>query len=150
MSIDFGSLLDINRIAFSNAPTKAQVIDELVNISRENGKITDIKGFKTALFKRESLMSTGIGYGIAIPHVKLPDIEEFFITIGIHKRGVDWVSLDNKPIHLIFLIAGPESQQEKYLRILARITFVIKNPEKRKEIILCHTKYDVYKILMEI
>jgi len=101
--------------------------------------------FKKALLKRESIMSTGIGYGVAIPHVKLPQIEEFFITVGIHKRGVNWDSLDCKPVYLIFLIAGPEKKQEKYLRILAQLTTVIKKPERRQQFIELSTKYEVFE-----
>ena len=76
-------------------------------------------------------------------------IHDFFITVGINKRGVDWDSLDNKPTYLIFLIAGPENQQEKYLRILARLTMVIKNPENRKKLIKCNTKYEVFEIMVK-
>ncbi|HEB30207.1 MAG TPA: PTS sugar transporter subunit IIA, partial [Spirochaetes bacterium] len=123
------------------------VINEMARVSNEDRKISDVEGFKKALFKRESLMSTGIGYGVAIPHVKLELIKEFFITFFIHKKGVDWESLDNKPVHIIFLIAGPETGQEKYLRILAKITMVIKDSARRKKLIDCNTKYEIYEIL---
>ena len=96
---------------FSNSYTKSEVINEMARVSNEDRKIPDVEMFKNALFKRESLMSTGIGYGVAIPHVKLELIKEFFITFFIHKKGVDWGSLDNKPVHIIFLIAGPETKQ---------------------------------------
>jgi len=146
MQINLHNYLSLNRIIFSNASTREQVIEELIRVSKEDGKVEDEKGFKKALLKRESIMSTGIGYGVAIPHVKLDQIPEFFITICIHKNGVDWESLDNKPAHLIFLIAGPSNQQEKYLRILAKLTLVIKNPERRKKLIECNTKYDVLRV----
>ncbi|MFW6138810.1 MAG: PTS sugar transporter subunit IIA, partial [Spirochaetota bacterium] len=82
------------------------------------------------------------GYGLAIPHVKLPQIQEFFITIGIHQKGVDWDSMDSKPVFLIFLIAGPD-QQEKYLRLLAKLTLALKNPERRQSMIRSTTRYEV-------
>jgi fructose-specific phosphotransferase system IIA component len=129
--------------------TKESVIDELIRVSREDGKVMDVKKFKTALLRRESLMSTGIGCGVAIPHVKLSMVEEFFITVFIHKNGVDWGSLDNKPAHLIFLIAGPENKQEKYLRILAKLSLVVKQPEIRANLVSCNTKYDIYKIFCD-
>jgi len=146
MMINFHEYLSLNRIIFSSATTKEGVIDELIKISNADGKIQDIINFKNALHKRETIMSTGIGYGVAIPHVKIKDIEEFFITICIHKKGIDWQSLDNKPAYLIFLIAGPENQQDKYLRILAKITLVIKNPERREKLKECNTKYEVLEI----
>ena len=147
MEIILSDYLSLNRVLFSNLYTKNEVINEMVKVSSEDRKIKDIESFKEALFKRESLMSTGIGYGVAIPHVKLESVKEFFITFFIHKKGVDWVSLDNKPVHIIFLIAGPVTQQEKYLRILAKITLVIKDPARRKKLIDCKTKYEIYEIL---
>ena len=150
MKINLIDYLSINRICFTNSSTKEQTIDELINVSREDNKVSNVTSFKSALLKRDAIMSTGIGYGVAIPHVKMAAIEKFFITVGIHKRGVDWDSLDNKPTYLIFLIAGPDNQQERYLRILARLTLVIKDPERRKRLINCNTKYEVLKLLEKV
>lgn len=150
MKIILQNYLNLNRILFSNSYTKSDVINEMIKVSRDNGKVDDVESFKKALLRRESLMSTGIGYGIAIPHVKLDLVDEFFITVFIHKKGVDWESLDNKPAHLIFLIAGPENQQEKYLSILAKLTLIIKNPEKRQKLLDCKTKYEVYEIFKDV
>jgi len=146
MGIHLSDYLSLNRILFSGAPTKDDVIEELIKVSREDGKVENSEQFKNALHKRESIMSTGIGYGVAIPHVKLGIIEEFFVTIFIHKKGVHWESIDNKPVHFIMLIAGPENQQEKYLRILAKLMLVIKKPENRMKLLQCNTKYDVFNI----
>ena len=144
MNILLKDYLSINRVLFTSASTKEEVMDELIRVSREDGKVENTVVFKEALVKRESIMSTGMGYGVAIPHVKLAMVKEFFITIFIHKRGVSWESLDNRPVHIILLIAGPENQQEKYLRILAKLVYVIKNPENRKKLLQCNTKYEVY------
>ena len=146
MVISLQDYISINRIFFSTKETKEEVIDELIKVSSDDNMVKDPTSFKDALLKREAIMSTGIGYGVAIPHVKLPQIDDFFITICINKKGVDWGSLDNKPAYLIFLIAGPDNQQEKYLRILAKLTLVIKNPERRKKLTECETKYQVFEI----
>jgi len=138
--------LSLNRVIFSTSPTKEAIIDELIRVSNADNKVKNIKRFKDALLKREAIMSTGIGYGVAIPHVKINEVDNFFITICIHKNGVDWQSMDNKPAYLIFLIAGPENQQERYLRILAKLTLVIKNPERREKLKACNTKFDVLEI----
>ncbi|MGQ9616030.1 MAG: PTS sugar transporter subunit IIA [Spirochaetota bacterium] len=149
MEIRLRDYISLNRVLFTSALTKEDVIDELIRVSKEDGKITDIKSFKEALLRRESIMSTGIGYGVAIPHVKLPQISEFFITIGINKKGVDWESLDSKPAHLIFLIAGPNAKQEQYLRILARLTLIVKIPERREKILKLGTKYEVFELFSQ-
>lgn len=147
MDISLGDHLSLNRIIFTISSSKEETIDKLIETSRVDGRVEDVQRFKTALLNRDAIMSTGIGYGVAIPHVKMAGIDDFFITVGVHKRGVDWDSLDSKPTHLIFLIAGPENQQERYLRILAKLTLVIKNPECRKRLIGCNTKYEVFEII---
>jgi PTS system nitrogen regulatory IIA component len=149
MDIRLVNHLSLNRIVFTVSSTKEETIDELIEISRADGRVDNVQRFKIALLKRDAIMSTGIGYGVAIPHVKMAGIEDFFITVGIHKRGVDWDSLDNKPTQLIFLIAGPENQQERYLRILAKLTLVIKDPDCRKRLIGCNTKFEVFEIMVQ-
>jgi PTS system nitrogen regulatory IIA component len=146
--IRLADYISLSRILFCSGGSKEEVIDELIKTSRDDGKVTDVQSFKTALLKRERIMSTGIGYGIAIPHVKLAQIEEFFVTAGIHKRGVDWDSLDGQPVHLLFLIAGPDRNQERYLRILASITTLIKDPSRREILVGLNTRFEVYQLLM--
>lgn len=146
MVVNLMDYLSLNRIQFSNALTKEAVITELIRVTWEDGKVENMEGFRNALLKRESIMTTGIGYGVAIPHVKLPIMKDFFITISIHKNGVNWDSLDSKPVHFIILIAGPTNKQEKYLRILAKLMLVLKRPESRQKLLQYNTKYDIYNI----
>jgi PTS system fructose-specific IIC component len=73
-------------------------------------------------------------------------VKDFFITIGVFKNGVEWQSLDEKPVHLAFLIAGPQ-EHENYLRILAKLTLIIRNKEKRRAIIGAATPEQVFKLL---
>jgi PTS system nitrogen regulatory IIA component len=145
--IRLSDYISLARILFCSGSSKEEVVDELIKTSRDDGKVGDVQSFKTALLKRERIMSTGIGYGIAIPHVKLSRIGEFFVTAGVHKRGVDWDSLDGQPVHLLFLIAGPDHDQERYLRILARITTLIKDPSRRETIVGLNTRFEVYQLL---
>ena len=145
--IRLADYISLARILFCSGTDKEEVIDELIKISRDDGKVTDFQSFKKALLKREGIMSTGIGYGIAIPHVKLSQIGEFFVTVGIHKRGVDWDSLDGQVVHLLFLIAGPDHDQERYLRILASLTTLIKDPSRRERLVGLNTRFEVFRLL---
>jgi PTS system nitrogen regulatory IIA component len=145
--IRLADYVSLSRIIFCSGGAKEEVIDELIKASRDDGRVEDPKSFKAALLERERIMSTGIGYGIAIPHVKLSRIGEFFVTAGVHKRGVDWDSLDKQPVHLLFLIAGPDHLQERYLRILARITALIKDPSQREILVGLTTRFEVYQLL---
>ncbi len=150
MPINLIDYISENRIVFLESDTKEEVIRELVKVSEEDGKVEDANTIVDKLLKREEIVSTGIGFGVAIPHVKVEEISEFFITIGIHKRGVDWGSLDNKPAYLIFMIAGPANQQDKYLRLLAKLTLIIKNHERREKLINSNSKEEVFEVFKNL
>jgi len=146
MNMNLIDYISAKRIKFLKAATKEAAIDELVAVSAEDGKVENPVKLKDDLLKREAIVSTGIGFGVAIPHVKVSEIGEFFITIGIHREGIEWESLDSKPAQIIFLIAGPDNMQDKYLRLLAKLTLIIKNPERRKKLIACSTEKEVFNI----
>ena len=74
------------------------------------------------LLERESLGSTGVGNGIAIPHTKTDLVKKITIAFGKSEKGIDFDSLDKKPVYLVFLIIAPEEAHETYLRVLARIS----------------------------
>ena len=104
---------------------------------------------RKAIHDRERILSTGIGQGIAIPHAKIASVTKFVAAIGISKTGVDFDSLDDKPAHIIVMIAGPEGQSEEYLRILSRFTAVLKNEQVRNRVIEAKKSDQVMAILRE-
>ena len=118
-------------IIFTDKKDKYAVINTLIDKAFELGKISDKDGFKKAIEARESLISTGIGLGIAVPHAKLAGIKEFFVITGITENPVQWDSIDHQPVNLVFLIGGPADQQNQYLKLLSQIILVAKNDAKR-------------------
>jgi fructose-specific phosphotransferase system IIA component len=135
-----------NRIAFLEARDKQDALAKLIEISNDDTYVIDFEQFQNAVLDREYIVTTGIGQNVAIPHIKSRWVRDFFITIGIFREGVEWQSIDEKPVHLAFLIAGPE-EHENYLRILAKLTLIIRNKEKRRAIIGAKTTDEVYELL---
>ena len=125
--------LDEKRIAIIDGGAKNEVLNRLIELSRSEESIRDFEQFRREVLKREAIVSTGIGMGVALPHVKTNSVRSFFITIGVFKNGVDWDSLDGKPVYIAFLIGGPEDHQQ-YLQILAKLTLIIRNEDKRRAI----------------
>ena len=119
-------LLGEDRIKFLSSNTKNDIIDEMSQLSKD--VVTDVDEFKRTILERESIISTGIGQGFAIPHVKNEYVENFFITMGLVRDGVDWDAIDNEPVHIIFMIGGPDGKQNEYLSILSKLSLIIKNP----------------------
>lgn len=84
------------------------------------------------IMKRETIESTGIGRGVAIPHAKSNNIKKFYIILSISNQGVDFEALDDKPVKIIFLVLSPEKDKVLYIRILARLARLLHNESFRK------------------
>lgn len=127
--------LDPKCLLFFEADTRDEAIRALVSTLDQCGKLKDRKSFYEAICGREAIVSTGIGMGVAIPHAKLSDYEDFFIAVGILQNGVDWNALDGIPVKLIFMIGGPDDKQTEYLQILSSLTNAVKDENLRKKIL---------------
>jgi nitrogen PTS system EIIA component len=139
--------LDERLVLFLNADTRDEALDQMIGVLEKAGKLRDPKVFHHAILEREKIVSTGIGLGVAIPHAKLKGYDDFFIAIGIQaKKGIEWNALDNSPVHLIFMIGGPENRQTEYLRILSHLTIAIKNEERRKKLLKTYDAPEVIKL----
>jgi len=133
-------------IALEDFSTREQVIDHLIDKADGAGRIQNKETFKQAIYERENIVSTGIGLEVAIPHAKLDDQDQFFISCAVLKTGVDWDALDKLPVRIVFLIGGPLNSQTEYLKILSSLTLAIKDEEKRKKILSSKTPAEVYKL----
>ena len=134
IKIKISDYLALKNILFLDVATREEAISKLVDNLDINAKL-DKKVFYEAVITRENIVSTGVGMGVAIPHAKMEDIPDFFISIGIQKQeGLGWDAIDKSLVHLVFLIGGPHERQEEYLQILSHLTAIIKNEHLRKKI----------------
>jgi len=123
-------------VVFLDVDERNRAISEMVGVLDQAGKLRDPQAFHRAILEREKIVSTGIGMGVAIPHAKLEGYTDFFIAIGIQERkGIEWQALDSAPVHLIFMIGGPEKSQIEYLHILSDLTTAVKDAERRKKLL---------------
>lgn len=96
---------------------------------------------------REKLSSTGVGSGIAIPHAKLEGLTNHVIMFARSHLGVEFESIDNKPVHLIFMIVGPTSSTETHLKALARISKFLHDTSFREQLIIAQDKKEIYEAI---
>jgi nitrogen PTS system EIIA component len=101
------------------------------------------------LMERERLGSTGIGGGIGIPHGKLKDLDSLVIGFGLSKKGVDFESMDGKPTHIFFLIVTPENSTGLHLKVLARISRILKNDIFREKLRNAADRDEIYETIKE-
>ena len=132
MTISLESIIAPERVILLKASDKEAAIRELANAISESPDVGDGEALLQAILDREQIMSTGIGLGIAIPHAKIPSVSEFVVALGKSPTGIEFNSLDGKPVHFVVMIAGPDQQQERYLQLLARITLKLKDAAVRR------------------
>lgn len=146
MGVDLSKLITEENIVFLDTKEMQETVTELTDKAFEMKRIADKSVFLDAVLERESLVSTGIGLGVALPHVKLPEIEEFFIVVGINNDGIDWDAIDRMPVSAVFLIGGPDNNQKKYLQIIAKLMLLIKNSDRRAKLLSAKEAIDVVRL----
>lgn len=132
MTISLEGIIAPERVILLKATDKEAAIREIARAISESPDVGDGEALLEAILDRERIMSTGIGLGIAIPHAKIPSVSEFVVALGKSPRGIEFHSLDGKPVHFVVMIAGPDQQQERYLQLLARITLKLKDASVRR------------------
>lgn len=146
-------MLDISRyvkptsIFFLEVPDRDIVLHTMATSLQESGVLDDAEAFYQALLNREQIVTTGIGMGIAIPHAKLPEYDDFFIAVAILKKGVDWKALDSAPVRLILMIGGPDDKQTEYLQILSSLTSLLRDEDRRRKLLIAESPEAVLDLL---
>lgn len=97
----------------------------------------DLEDFTRAVIRREKEQSTGFGHGIAIAHGRTPQVPTSEIALGVSRRGIDFLSIDDMPVHLLFIVASHPDRQIDYLRILSSLATLARNERFRQEMLSC-------------
>ena len=132
-----------------NSCDKKNVLDELSSFLEDKGEITSKENLLVALIEREKLGSTGIGENVAIPHAKISEIDKIITVFGRSKNGVEFESLDQKPVNFIFLVIAPENSTSQHLKALARISRLFKNASLRESVLRTNEADQIYSILVD-
>jgi len=138
------------RVVMLSGTSKADALDELVDVLVKTGVGVEAGKIKEAVWVRERMMSTGIGNGLAVPHVRLPGLSEMAMAVGVSREGIsDYESLDETPIHIIVLIAAPQGQHEAYIRLLGLVADVLKKQALRQAIVAAEDASEILRIFTE-
>jgi len=135
-------------IADLKGRSKPEVLEELAApVARlANEELRDVV---EVLLERERLGSTGIGGGIGIPHGKLKRLDRMVIGFGLSRKGVDFDSLDGEPTRIFFLLMAPESSTGLHLKLLARISRILKNEPFRERLLQAKSAEEITAIIKE-
>jgi len=137
-------LIELNLMATN----KTEALEVLSGLISKSPNIGDKKeAVHKALVEREKLGSTGIGKGVAIPHAKTDEVKQLTIAFGKSANKIDFKSIDNDGVNIFFVFASPYKDSQIYLKVLARISRLIREDEFRKELLACKSPKDVIECI---
>lgn len=126
--------------------TKDEIISEMIDIVGTSKKVLDKEKVKDAIFDREKIMSTGVGNGFAIPHGKTDAVSDIVAAFAITAEPIDYQSLDEQPVRLVFLLVGKDSMVGPHIKLLSRISRLMNKEEFRKKLLAAASPKEVLEI----
>lgn len=129
--------------------TKTEALDKLVDAVGLTDSVSDVETLRKAVHAREAAMSTGIGNGVGIPHVRIDVVRQPTVGVGISKNGIEFGASDGKKVHILVLFAMPTDSNRLYLGLLAQVMVALKVPNFSERLTNCRTPEEVVEVLNE-
>jgi len=136
-------------IADIKGVTKKEILFEMVETLKKAKLIDEIDSVVEIIMEREKLGSTGIGDGVAIPHGKMKKLNTILCVAARSKEGVNFDAVDRQPVHIFFLVLAPEDSASLHLKVLSRISKVLRDQSFRKQILKLANAHEIYTNIVE-
>lgn len=150
LPLPLATVLDPQRIVFLEEVTKEAVLARLAEVLATAPQVHDGEELLRQILRREELMSTGIGLGIGVPHVRLNSVDDIVMAVGVCRRPVeDYESLDGEPVRFVCMIAARSDQHAKHIKLLAALAQCLKDESVREAIYAAETQEEVFSALAE-
>ncbi len=131
------------------AESKDQAIEKFITLLDETGTIKDPAVLKDALFEREKLGTTGVGSGIAMPHARSGSIKDLTVAFFRSEKGFDFKAIDGAPVQIVFLLLAPISSGGPYLKLLAKISRLLRSDDFRNSLLAAKDEDEVLQIIKD-
>ena len=128
-----------------DAQEKYQAIKELIDLLDQAGLLKNHQESLDAVLQRESVRSTGVGQGFAIPHGKCPSVDRMIMAIGKTAIPIDFESIDNQPVNIIILLISPLGQTGPHIQALAKISRLMTDTASRKSILMSENAAQLFQ-----
>mgnify|MGYP002514641702 FL=1 len=147
--VQMKNILSPDRVVFINQSSKRDALVELSNVLATAPQVKNGSELLSEILKREELMSTGIGRGIAIPHVRLSSVTDLVVAVGVCKSNIeDFQTIDDVSVNILIMIAAAYNQHSYYLKTLSHFSAKLKNTELRDAITKASTPREVYDLIV--
>ena len=131
------------------ASNKEEAIEKFINSLEKTGTIKEPNALKDALLEREKLGTTGVGQGIAMPHARSSAIKDLTVAFFRSEKGIDFKSMDSEPVHLVFLLLAPVTAGGPYLKLLAKISRLLRGDDFRTALMEAKDVSQVLQIIQD-
>lgn len=139
------SLLEKNAILSEvEAENKEELLHILVDSLQDQVTKKQLEDIREAVFEREKIMSTGVGKQLAIPHGKVASIDRNIAAFAILKEPIEFNSIDDKPVKMVFLLVGPENSNSSHIKLLSRISRLMNSSSFREALSECVGADQIY------
>ena len=149
-TIKLQDVLSPDRVLLLDTQSKSEVLNALIDCLSGTSDIKDAKRLREEIFHREELMSTGIGFNVAVPHVRMDSVTNLVVAVAIGKHGItDYESLDEKPVRIICMVAARADQHAQYLKTLALVSSTLKAESVREALLEAPDPQTAFLILTQ-
>jgi fructose PTS system EIIBC or EIIC component len=128
---------------------KEEIINELVDLFKNDARVTDLEKVRQSVLEREKIMSTGVGKGFAIPHGKTGAVNDILAAFGKTSSPVDYQALDNQPVNLVFLLVGKENLVSTHIKLLSRISRMMNKDDFRRSLSEAESAEEILNIFIK-
>ena len=148
--IQVRNILSPERVVFINHSSKHDALVQLSEVLATAPQVKNAAELTTEILKREELMSTGIGRGIAIPHVRLPSVTDLVMAVGVCRKPIeDFQAIDDQPVSLLFMIAAAYNQHSYYLKTISHFSAIFKQNDLVSEMVGAKDEAELFDILLK-
>ncbi len=129
--------------------SKTEILNAMIDIAARSERVLDKDRMRSAIFEREKIMSTGVGSGFAIPHGKTDAVQDIVAAFAITENPIDYQSLDDQPVRLVFLLVGKDNSVGPHIKLLSRISRLMNKEEFRRKLLEAGSPSDVLQIFKD-
>jgi len=129
--------------------SKDEIIDAMIDLVAVSPKVLDKDRVREAILEREKIMSTGVGHGFAIPHGKTDAVSDIVAAFAVTAEPIDYQSLDEKPVRLVFLLVGKDNMVGPHIKLLSRISRLMHKEEFRNRLLELKTSKEIIEMFKQ-
>lgn len=149
--MELSQLLDLTNVAVGvDASDKDSLLHAVIDMIADRDEVNDAERMRQAILERESTMSTGVGKGLGLPHAKTSAVDGILAALAVTKEPVDFASMDNEPVRIVFLLVGKQDAKSQHVRILSRISRMMNQKDARERVLAANGTEELLELIRDI